>query len=166
MYQEMAMNAKVFSFIFKVTKVVLIFLVLGLAVHFGLVAPRGDFSLDHSGVFGSSSLRVAVATLILYLLYRLSMGIVKTHLDKQEGTNKKVSKRTAQYFEKDDPFMKELTMLTFFAIPIATGVALSRSTVDLLSSIRFHVLRFVMFWIILASVWIIAKEDVEFSKLK
>ena len=158
------MNLKALSFIFKVTKIAIIFLLGGLAVHFGMVAPRGDFSLDHSGIFGSFYLRVVELTLALYVLYRVSVGLAKTRFGKQEVTGKKISRQTNQYFEKDDPFIKELTMFVFVVLPIVIGITLSRSSVDLPSALWFHVLRFVMFFVVLTSVWMIAQENVEFSK--
>ena len=161
------MSSRIFSLTLKVIKFSLILLLLGLGVHFGLLAPRGDSSLDYAGNFGSSYRLVVVVTIVLYFLYRIMVALAKSRLGSQEGImDQEVGKNPSQSFEMDAFGSDEIRLFILVVSPIVVGMALTQSTIDLANSTFFHVLRFIIIFVILGSVSKIYNEKVEFPKVE
>ncbi|RJP55575.1 MAG: hypothetical protein C4583_00380 [Anaerolineaceae bacterium] len=74
------MQAKFGYALRMIVKLVIIILLLGLGVNYGLLTPKGNNGLEFSGIFGDSSDLIVVITLSLYVGYRLilnTLNIVK-----------------------------------------------------------------------------------------
>lgn len=160
------MSLRILSFVFKVTKIIIIALLLGLGVHFGLVVPRGGYSQASARIFGSQYLSVIKGTLWLYILYRFFLIAARVYFGKEDFRVEKISKTKNLDPAKDNIYYKETLLLLLVGFPIIIGLQLAKSPIDLPKSTFFQILQIVMVFVIISSVKLIYNEDVDFSTSK
>ena len=151
------MKLQILSFVFKATKIVIIALLLGLAVHFGLITPRSDYRQASAGIFGLYYLSVIKGMLWLYILYRIFLIAAKVYFGKQDIKEENLDP------VNDNIYYKETRLLLLVGFPIAIGLQLAKSPVDLPKSTFFQILQIAMVFVIMRSVRLIYNEDVDFS---
>lgn len=81
------MQEKFGSAIHTLFKLVIITLLLGLGVNYGLLTPKGKNDLDFSGIFGDSSKLLVAITLSIYVVYRLALNIIRWIGTRKDKTN-------------------------------------------------------------------------------
>ena len=76
-WEKAFMQVKLGYTLRMIIKLVIIILLLGLGVNYGLLTPKGKSGLEFSGIFGDSSDLIVVITLSLYVGYRLILNTLK-----------------------------------------------------------------------------------------
>ncbi|MFN8434203.1 MAG: hypothetical protein U0V18_09280 [Anaerolineales bacterium] len=158
------MNLQTLSLALKATKIVIVALLLGLGVHFGILMPAKNYNAVHTGIFGSFYKQVVWGTLLLFILYRVSVLAIKSRLP--ETSLSKMSKRKKQENEvgKTNKFYKETILFICVILPIAIGNGITNSPLASQNSMFFQALKFVFSFIIFSSIYMIYNEDVNFQR--
>jgi len=154
------MNLRFGRFMFGLVKFVLMLLLLGIGVHFGIITPRG-YSLNYAGIFEDSIQSVIFITLMTYLIYRWAVMLARVRAfaeNDNETTDKKSNKPTSLY-------KREIILFAFVIFPILFGLGLTNKLIEV-NELIFHILRNFVILITVVSVGYIYLENVEFSSAK
>lgn len=153
------MNFRIDRFLFEIVRFVLALLLLGIGVHFGILAPRGNYSLEYAGIFEDSVQYVIWITLITYSLYRLAVILAKFRMFVENG-NETLNGKPAE--SKSFSVKSELIQLGFVVFPIIFGLGLAYKMIEI-TGLLFQIARDAFTVIIAVSIALIYRENLEFS---
>jgi hypothetical protein len=154
------MNFRIDRFLFEIVRFVLALLLLGIGVHFGILAPRGNYSLAYAGIFENSVQYVIWITLITYSLYRLTVILARFRMFAENGNEtlgKKHARSTSFYVRF------ELMLLASVVFPIIFGLGMAYKMIEI-TGLLFQIVRHAAILIIAVSIAFIYVENLEFLR--
>jgi hypothetical protein len=153
---------------FKIIKIVLMCLLLGLGVHFGFLTPRNYHGLNYAGIFGKSYLYVVAATLLILLFYRLALMFIRVRAFQIENVSEKLDEYVANQKPKKPItyyILHEAILLGLVMLPIVVGIGWTYKLIEI-SGLSLAIWRIITILSIVLSIGIIYAEYAEFPKIK